>query len=89
MIEIVIKRKTREIYKVRENVIAEKIPSQYTEDAGYSDQRKRVVLHEKYAVQEVEKVDEKEEILLRQDIADGNGFDLRAVIKAINQIDAK
>ena len=83
MIEITITRRTREVYKVRENTVTERTPTQLKKTTSYGEEP---AYAEKFTVQEVEKVNERTETLLRQDLPD-SGFNLNCVIAAINGIE--
>lgn len=82
MIKITIEKTTSVEYTETDNLVIEKIPTDYQQD-GYGG-RKEVVMHEKFAPQQVTKVKQVTVKLLEQQIEDESLFNLNGVIAAIN-----
>jgi len=85
MIRIEITRKTREVLNIKKNQLMKKTPTGVKAKVGYNE-REEVIYAEEYAPMEVQEVNERDQILLKQEIAEENGFDLAAVISAINKL---
>lgn len=80
MIEIIIKRRTVEKFKVKKNLVTKKTPT------NLKDRYEATIFQEEYAVVESDEQKEVESTMLHQQITEESDFSLGAVICAINNL---
>ena len=85
VIKVEITRVTEREYQVTENFVKTRTPTEHTEEQSYGG-RRTVVCQETFEPREVKKTTTETTVLLRQEIANEDSFDLGAVIQAINKI---
>jgi len=85
VIEIIIKKYATEKYKETVQFTLTEEPTEVTEESSYGNNRK-VTYKRTYEPREVEKTRQVERVLLKQEIANDELFNLPSVILAINNL---